>query len=165
MQSKVEMIPYLQSKYKTMARANIKKWLKRVLIGSAGIFALLIMILAVHIYQVSNKPKGGVDGWQMARIDFTQSLDSTEFSFVRDVLHGLGGIHHSVANIPEGILVYAYDPQKQKASDVYMSLIKETGFKAKRFVVTESNLGGACPVIDKNSITYRISSGFQKLFN
>jgi hypothetical protein len=147
-----------------MTKANLKKWLKRTFISTAVILGILTSVLAVHIYQVSNKPKGGVDGWQMARIDFTQPIDSSQSILIRTALHQLEGIHHSVINIPEGILVYAYDPMVQNSRDIFVALGDATGLASKRFVVAESDLSGACPIIDKNSITYRVSSGFQKLF-
>lgn len=147
-----------------MANRNVKKWIKRSLLTIAGIFVLLTGVLAWHIYQVSNKAKGGVDGWQMARIDFKQSLDSSQTETIRNTLHSYKGIHHSIMNMPEGILVYAYDPAVQTASEVHAQLIKSSGYTAEKFVVSAADMAGACPIIEKNSISYRISSGFQKLF-
>jgi hypothetical protein len=147
-----------------MANRNLKKWIKRSVLTIAGIFILLAGVLAWHIYKVSNRSKGGVEGWQMARIDFRQSLDSSQIQTIRNTLHSFEGIHHSIMNMPEGILVYAFDPAVQTASEVHAQLVKSTGYTAEKFVVDAADMAGACPIVDKNSISYRISSGFQKLF-
>jgi len=151
-------------KIEKMVHGNLKKLIKRSLLTMAGIFVFLTAVLAWHIYQVSNKPKGGVEGWQMARIDFKQSLDSNQTQIIRNTLHSYKGIHHSIVNMPEGILVYAFDHAIQTASEVHAQLVQYTGYTAEKFVVNAADMTGACPIIDKNSIGYRISSGFQKLF-
>jgi hypothetical protein len=147
-----------------MQRTIIWKWAKRTAFAVGAIIIILSGVLAIHIYQVTNRPKGGVDGWQMARIDFKEPVDSQKVSVIRAVLHEMNGIHHSLANIPEGTLVYAYDPNLNDSKKVFSAIVQVTGVKAERFIVDETTLSNGCPVIDKNSITYRISSGFQKLF-
>lgn len=118
----------------------------------------------MHIYQVTNKPKGGVDGWQLARIDFKEQINSVQVAEIRNVLHAQKGIKHSLFNAKEDVLIYAFDPTEQQSEAVFNVLQKETPYKTERYVVSAGDLAGSCPVINKNSITYRISSGFQKLF-
>ncbi len=147
-----------------MKYTKLKRWGLRIAVSLGVILMILSTVLAVHIYQVTNKPKGGVDGWQLARIDFKEPIDSNQIAEIRNVLHSQKGIKHSLFNPQEDILVYAFDPEEQQSAEVYNILQKETGYKAERYVVSAEDLAGSCPVIDKNSITYRISSGFQKLF-
>ncbi len=147
-----------------MKQSKIKRWAKRIGFSLIAILLILTAVLAVHIYQVTNRPKGGVDGWQLARIDFKETLDSNQVAQVRNTVHQLSGIKHSFYNTKDDILVYAFDPKEQQSALVYEVVKKETGLKAERFIVSDADMANGCPVIDQNSVTYRISSGFQKLF-
>jgi hypothetical protein len=139
-------------------------WMKRI--GLALVITVVLMtgVLAIHIYQVTHRPRGGVDGWQMARIDFDKTVDSTDMRVFRQALHQQNAVFHSYANIQAGTIAFAFDPTAIGATDLCKATIKETGIPATLLQVTGDEAAKGCPVIDKNSLTYRISSGFQKLF-
>jgi hypothetical protein len=141
-----------------------KRILKYTVFSAMAVFVLLTLVLAVHIYQVSNMPKGGVDGWQMARIDVVSTKDSISLEMFRNAVQSQDGVFHTYVNYASGTLAFAYNPEVTHADTVCSSAKLVTGLKAERILVHAEDVANACPVIDKNSITYRISSGFQKLF-
>jgi hypothetical protein len=125
---------------------------------------MLTVVLVIHIYQVSNRPRGGVDGWQMARVNFEKSVDSTGIVLFRYALHQHKSVYHSFPNMQAGTLAFAFDPTKTKASELCNSVVQKTGIQATLLRISSEEAANACPVIDQHSITYRISSGLQKLF-
>ena len=139
-------------------------WLRRIAITVVLLFVVAAGILAVHIYKVTNIPKGGVDGWQMARVDLSEPMDSTQMNIFRNALHKQPGIYHSYVNPKAGSIAFAFDPAITHADSICNNVIKNTGIQAVRKKISVDESAAACPVINKNSITYRISTGFQKLF-
>lgn len=143
---------------------KVKRIIKYTVFSAMAVFVLLTIVLAVHIYQVSNKPKGGVDGWQMARIDVVSTKDSIPLDMFKNAVQAQEGVFHTYLNYTSGTLAFAYDPFVIYADTVCSRAMLHTGLEAERILVHAEDVANACPVIDKNSITYRISSGFQKLF-
>ncbi len=134
------------------------------MIWSGSVFILLCAVLVVHIYLVTKSHKSKGDTRQLSRIDFKQPVDATEASKIRSFVKHLNGVQSTFFNVDNGILVYTYLRDKQTSENVYNQLIKFGNYKAERFKVDESAPTG-CPIIDKKSFTYTVSSYIQKLFN
>ena len=57
-------------------RSNRRKWLTRIGLSLLAITGVLVIILAVHIYDVTHREQLPTKHWQMARIEFAAPLDS-----------------------------------------------------------------------------------------
>ena len=66
-------------------------------------------------------------------------------------------------NLNDNILVYSYNPDMQ--SQEYISSVMQQifNYKFKPFKVDAEAVSGACPVIDKSSFTYQLSSVITKV--
>lgn len=144
-----------------------KKWLrlgKRILLTSGIIFTVLLGILFIHIIQVSNRPKSGVEGWQLALLYLPSSTDSNALFEVRNILHIQKGVMHSFANVQAGTLSFAYDPRVANADSISQVLSLQTGERIARKVVSPDDIASSCPMGNGNTTYAYISSGFQKLY-
>lgn len=142
-----------------------KRKLIKAAIWSFSILLVLVITLAVHIYIVTRPKIDDPRIRQLSRIDFFVKPDSVQANQIKsEVLH-MKGVDAAYFNVPDGILVYSYNPNDQNSVQVYLDLMKKGGYKAKRYVVDAAALAKGCPVLDKSTLTYRLGAFFQKLFS
>lgn len=146
---------------------NIKKILKVTLLSFLGFVVLGVLTLVIHIAMVS----GGASqmdqykaNLQLARVDFEQPLSDEEKSDFTDALTKTEGFNKLYFNPNNKTVVFAYDHSKTTNQEFYNKVIANTDLvDGKLFVADAALLAAGCPVIDKSSITYRITSGIEKL--
>jgi hypothetical protein len=142
----------------------MKKKVFKIVLISLSVVVVLFGVLVVHIYMVT-KPKAHGKNLQLSRIDFKEPIDSAEANKIRNFVHGLDGVDNTYFNIPAGMLVYGYLPEKQSSENVYNQLMSHGHYKAERFIVDASQVAKGCPVMDPNSFGYRMSTVISKIFN
>lgn len=143
---------------------KISKTTKWIAGSVLGVIALLFLTLIVHILLVTPKNYDN-NNLQLSRIDFKEPIDSAKAKTINSQLRSVDGIKNTHINLKDGILVYSYDVNKVNADQAFEALIQKGNYKATRFVVTDEMKATGCPIMDRNSFSYRFSNGVQKIFN
>ena len=124
---------------------------------SLATIVLLSGILVIHIYQATHKKKEAYDMRQLSRIDFSQSLTETDVTNIKSFVGKMNGVDHVFYN--NGILVYSYTLNQQTSENVFNQLIRFGHYKAKRYVVSETQATKGCPVFnDKQSMSFKFTN-------
>jgi copper chaperone CopZ len=145
----------------------MKKKFIKIAIWSGSIFALLVTVLAVHIYMViPPKEQNPTVNWQLSRIDIKESLPLSEeqVNEINRSIKSIDGVERAVVNKDHGTIVVAYFPSKNNIDEIYSRFTENTVISTSLFKPTKDQLAASCPVIDKNSISYRMGSFFQNIF-
>lgn len=143
---------------------KINKKVKWIAGGLFGIIALLFITLVVHILMVTPKSYDNMS-LQLSRIDFKEPIDSAKAKVINAQLRSIDGVENTYFNIKDGILVYTHNLNKVDSQKAFDALLEKGNYKAERFVVTDQMKNSGCPIMDRNSFSYRFSHGIQKLFN
>ena len=145
----------------------MKKTFLKIAIGIGSIFALLVIILAVHIYLVTPEPEQNpTQGWQLSRIDINEELplSDKQVKEINNSFKSVKGVERVVINKEHGTVVFAYFPKEFSAMSIYNNFSTKTGLNTALFTPSKEQLAASCPVIDKNSISYKMGSFFQNIF-
>jgi hypothetical protein len=142
-----------------------RKILKRGLYFIGISAALLVGTLVIHVAMVTKSKNDDKRNRQLARIDFTEQLDSMDIRKIKNSVLSMEGVDAAYFNVDDNILVYSYDPVLIHSDLVYYNLMKENTYKAERFIVDAKQLKNGCPVIDKSSFSYQFASAVQKIMN
>jgi hypothetical protein len=129
---------------------------KKIALWSLGTFLFLFTALCIHIY-VTTMPEEPVSNIQLARIDFKPALDSARAYEVQNFVNKLPGIDRGYFNIPDGVFVYGFYPEKQSAGNVFNEIMKRGSYQASRYVVSETQAKRGCPVMSGSDFTRRIA--------
>jgi len=143
---------------------KINKKIKWIAGSILGITALLFVALVVHILLVTPKNYDN-NSLQLSRIDFKEPIDSVKAKHINAQLRSIDGVKNTFFNIEDGTLVYSHDLNKVDAEQAFETLMQKGNYKAERFVVTDAMKNTGCPIMDRNSFSYRFSNGIHKLFN
>lgn len=143
----------------------MKKKIIKISLISLSVAFVLFIVLVAHIYIVTKPKPRTTPMVQLSRIDFKEKPDSIEASKIVSFVRHLDGIDNAYFNIPDGIFVFGFYREKQSSKNVYDELMKLGHYNAKPFVVDLSTAAKGCPVMDKNSFGYRMSTVISKIFN
>ncbi len=138
-------------------RAKFIKWT----IASLATVLVLFLVLVVHIYLVT-KDKDPRNR-QLARIDFMENVDSLDAMKIKNTVLGMHGVDAAHFNLEDNILVYSYNPDMQSQEYISSAIQQIFNYNFKPFKVDAEALSGACPIIDKSSFTYKLSSVITKV--
>jgi hypothetical protein len=131
-----------------------KKTIKKILLGTFSFFALMIIVLAVHIYVVT-KPKVDEHTRIMARIDINKPIDQQDANKITAWLYQQNGVDHVLCNPKTSIVVFTYSPLKANANSIAENFKNDLNYSdAKRYIPTEAEMQGGCPVAS-TSFTYK----------
>lgn len=143
-----------------------KKLIIRSTIALAATVCILTSVLGIHVYQVTHKPKPTEPIVQLSRIDFLQPIDSAEALRLRYKVAAMKGIQSTYFNHSANILVYTYLVDQQSSLAVYETLMQSGTYKAKRYIVNQSDLANGCPIAGNNpSISGKATAYLSSLFN
>lgn len=145
---------------------NNKKLFKKIAIWTVSIFSLLVVVLVVHIYLVTRlaDPLPNHDIY-LSRIDFKESVDSTEATRIMNHVRTMDGIANAHFNIAAGTLVYGYKKDVQNPENVYAEVAKFTSLKSERLILSEEDIAKGCPAFDKNTFTYKFGEFVKNVLN
>lgn len=140
-----------------------RRVLKAAIWSIAILFSLLILLLA-HIQMV--KPKYDNNELQLSRIDFKQTIDSTQAVKIRSFVCHLPGVKNAVINHEHNTLVIGYLNNLQTADNLFEAVVKHSSYNAVKFVPEPGVQQGGCPVgMDKNSLLVKMSDAMYNWFN
>lgn len=142
-----------------------KKIITKIAIWSTAVIAVLVSILIVHIYLVTQKsPNLEANNRQLSRIDFKQDIDTVEAEKIKGFVKSLSGVDGVYFNIKDEILVYTYEVGKQNSAFVFNKLIAFGKYKAVKYEVTKEQAENGCPIgKEKSSLIYKITSLISKI--
>lgn len=142
-----------------------KTIIKRVLFSVLIVFTLLVGTLVVHIATVTPK-KVDNSTLQISKLDFQEPLDSIKVREIKKIFNSIVGVKKYRLNLKKQTLVYFHDNQLVNADQVYHEFSNKSNIKVSPYILPKELKGkSVCPVIDKNSISYRFTSGIQKIIN
>ena len=143
---------------------KLRKTVKWILGSLAGTFALLFIVLVVHI--ATAKPKVYDNAtWQLSRIDFKAPVDSLTAKEIHRNLKTIPGVKNDRLNPETGVLVYYHDNRVINAERVYLLLMAKGNYQAERYMISEAMAQKkVCPVMNEDSFSYKFSRGIQRLF-
>lgn len=137
--------------------------IKKVIAGMAGTFVLMLVVLCIHLYIMTRPGVTDPKVAALARIDLKQNISEADAAKIGSWLYGQQGIDHVLCNAPAGVVVFSYYPARVSA-DAIVSNFK-AGFNyplATRFVPSENDLKGSCPVL-AGSLSYKLIEFFKHI--
>ena len=140
-----------------------RKTIKKIALGALSFLALMIIVLAVHIYVVT-RPKVDEHTRIMARIDMNKYIDQQDADKITAWLYQQNGVDHVLCNPKTSIAVFTYSPLKANANSIAANLIANLNYPdAKRYIPSEAEMKGGCPVAS-TSFTYKAYSFIKHIF-
>lgn len=132
-----------------------KNMLKKILIGGTSIFVLLVVVLCIHIYTVTRHNRPDENTIAMARIELRQMINEGEGEKITGWLYRQKGVDHVFCNAKTSTVVFTFYPVKADVNTIVTNLKSNFGMrKAIRYVPTDAELKGGCPVA-ANSFSYK----------
>lgn len=137
--------------------------LKRTGIGVLLSFLVLVIVLVVHIINVTPEPIDNAT-LQISRIDFENPISEDEEKQIKSELKLLTGVKSWRINREKGVLVFFHDYQELRAKDALVQIQQNTNLQAELFKLP-AHLAQkeVCP-IDRNGFAYQFSKGIQRIF-
>lgn len=139
------------------------KTVKKILIGSASLFLILVAVLSVHIYLVTRPKAPDASTRVMARVDIKQDISQEEADRIRYWFAHQKGIDNVMCNTANHNIVFTYFPIKNNASQIVQDFKANFNIKAQQYIPTEQEMMAGCPVAS-NSKTYKFFTYIKNLF-
>jgi len=140
-----------------------KRIWKRIVLWTVSVFAVLVMVLAVHIYIVTRPKPMDAHTRAMARIDIQQPITQADGQRITTWLYQQKGIDRVLVNPGTSIVIFTFFPIRTTASQVVSDFKADLPYKALRFIPTQAGLQNGCPVAS-TSVTFKVYSFFKHLF-
>jgi len=143
---------------------NIRKLLKRTLIGLFASLFIMVFVLIIHILNVTPE---SIDNptLQISWIDFETSLDRNEENQIKSQLKSLSAVKSWRINKETGVLVFFHDNRYLESQDVASHIDVNTKLNPKLYKLPDSLAQKKfCPV-NQDSFAYHFSKGVQRIFN
>ncbi|NVJ48210.1 MAG: hypothetical protein HWE21_00080 [Cytophagia bacterium] len=141
-----------------------KRLILRIGLYSLGVAILLCVVLVAHILAVTKPSNNTHVNWQLSRIDFENSLNDEQAQQILKAIKSIDGIKNTFVNNEQGTLVYSYQAGQLSNEEVYNQFTQKVDLAAKPYVAPPIDEASGCPVMDKESLSYRFSSFVQKTF-
>jgi len=145
---------------------KIKKGLKISVLSLLGLGVLLFVVLVVHIAIMvkSHTPKADAT-IQMARVDFSQPLDSFNVVTIKHDVMAQKGVASVFYNTQSHIIIYTFDNRQNDAESIYDKAIKQSGLASKRAVVSAQDMLKGCPAFNNNSFYGQMTALVSRFVN
>lgn len=137
---------------------------KKIFKISAITLLVLVLVTVIHIILVvdtSPVPNGNI---QLTRVDFDEKLEASVAAPMQTFLSKLNGVTQTVLNVEDQNIVVGFDnniTSIQKISDEINSAYPE---KTTIYIPSEAELAGTCPVINRNTATYKMIASIKNIF-
>lgn len=123
-----------------------KQFVKRVLIATGIVSLLLLIVLGIHIYQVTRPAKADETTIALARIDFDQNLNREDSVRITNWLATQKGVERVLCNPTGKTVVFSFYPVKVNASDLAKTLSAQLHLNGTRFLPDALAMKSGCPV-------------------
>lgn len=140
----------------------MRKTLKKITIVTLSLVLVLFVILVYHISTATPLENATI---QVSRIDFDKPFNSATTIDIKEKLHSIKGVKNEII-VKRNVVVYFHDNRIADSKKIYNTLMSQGNYNAKRFVLP-MNLANKkiCPVMKKDSFSYRFSQFIQHLIN
>jgi len=122
------------------------KTIKKIALYSLAGFLFLVGVLAFHIWWVYRPKAPDANSRTMARIDIKQAISPDDANKITAWMYHQKGIDHVLVNPHTQIVVFTFAPIKTSGNEIVKNFKANFHFKADRFVPTQADLAGSCPV-------------------
>ncbi|MBN8851018.1 MAG: hypothetical protein J0H07_04090 [Sphingobacteriales bacterium] len=140
-----------------------KRRIIKILLWTGTVTLGLVLALAIHIYIVMRPKAPDANTRVMARIDIHQPLTDTESDRITAWLYRQKGVDHVMCNPGTSIVVFTYSPLQANANKIVASFKTDLNYpKSVRYIPTEKDLQGSCPVASSSAM-YKISTSIKHL--
>ena len=136
--------------------------LKKGLLAVGSVFLLLTIVIGLHIYMVTHKPMDP-NTVAMARIDFKQEINKDDADKITSWLAVQPGVSRVLVNEQTNIAVFTFHPAQVQADKVVNDFKNHFDYKAVRYVPSESEMKGGCPVA-ATSLSYKAYQFIKHIF-
>jgi hypothetical protein len=144
---------------------KINKNLKIAIGSILRIFLLLFVVLVVHIATAAPMVYDNAT-LQISRIDFEEPIDSIQAKQINRDMRSIAGVKNPSVFADKKVVVYYHDMTIANSEQVYKQLMAKGNYKANRYVVPAKLASNeVCPVLDRNSFSFKFSRGIQRIFN
>lgn len=140
----------------------MKPMIKKALLSLLALVILLTGVLVIHIYMVTQKPVYDNAHIQMSRIDLTQPLDSINRATFTSNAKPIKAINRYVIN--DNNILITYDNRSINAMELHEKLSRNMTTTSKLYIPSAKNLENSCPVMDKQSFSYKFGKWIEKVF-
>lgn len=137
----------------------MKKSIKKGLIITFSVVAILVTILAIDIYLATN-PKIDETTVAMGRIDLKQDIQADDAATITKWLYQQPGVSRVVCNPDADNVVFTFYPIKVDATALAEKMSNSLNYNAVRYIADAAAMQKGCPV-SPNSLTYRIYTYFK----
>lgn len=137
---------------------------KKVILRSLLVLSALTIFLFAHILWVTRPSKDFHADIQLGRIDFPTPLSDIQGSSAIAAIKAIDGISIARLNTDKTSLIYSYPTGQLKTDDISQQFKQNVDFPIIPFKADLNLAGSGCPVINKKSVTYRISMIFHNAF-
>jgi hypothetical protein len=137
--------------------------IKKAAIASMSLLVLLTCILSIHIYIVTRHKAPDANTVALARIDMKQDITQADADKIGKWLSVQKGVEHYLCNTSTGIIIFSFHPAAISANDVTNRMCATLHYKGVRYVPSEAEMKGGCPVAT-TSISYKAYSFIKNIF-
>ncbi len=141
----------------------MKKYITRISISVLSLLLVGVITLAIHLYLVTPSEETHHQNWQLSRIDFEEPITDEKALEIHQALKSIDGIKATSINRDYRNVIYSYETSKLDANAVYAEFMTKGNFNAKAHPAPDLDNAGGCPVIDRSSLTYKISALIKKI--
>ena len=122
------------------------KLFKRIAITTGATFAILCIILGVHIYIVTRPQPIDPKAIVMARIDMHEDISQIDADKIVAYMNTQACVNHTYVNPTSDIVVFTFFPAQAQGDDIVRKFKSDLHYEhAVRFMPTAAQLKGGCP--------------------
>lgn len=145
-------------------RSKKRRIIKIVLLSSLSVFLILVGVLAIHIYSVTRPaPRQDLRPRALSIFNLSNPSDSVQITDYWENTKRLEGVNTVKIAPNQTSLIVEWNTQKTNPELIVGSL-KTAGLNMETLSFTDAQRANGCPVIDKESWSYRLGSFFQSIF-
>lgn len=142
----------------------MSKKIKKIALISLSVFALLFIVLCVHIYVMMKPRPADATTIAMARIDFKQDINQADADKISTWLYQQKGVQHVLCNQQNKIAVFTFYPAKVSADRITRNLSSQFNYKAVRFMPSKEDMAKGCPAMANSGFVRTVYTVMNKIF-
>lgn len=138
--------------------------IKKIILSLSAVVLALLMVLGVHIYQVTGKGAPQGPNWSMGKIEVASELNSAKVKEVQEKFLQKPFVRAFRVNLEQGHFILLYDRKQISGDELASDLGNQLQIQASFYRPSAEELASSCPAISKDSFTYQLGSLFQSFF-
>ncbi|GAB2495813.1 heavy-metal-associated domain-containing protein [Algoriphagus taiwanensis] len=138
--------------------------IKKIILSLSAVVLALLVVLGVHIYQVTGKGAPEGPNWSMGKIEVADRMDTLQIDEVQQDYLQKPYIRAFRVNREQGHFILLYDRKQISGDELASDLGDQLQIQASFYRPSAEELASSCPAIPKDSFTYQLGSLFQSIF-